>query len=70
MENELNILEEDMLVSAFALLAPSAVAQSPCNQSEEIIGTLVKKYSEVPLAVGVTNKAGLVEALSTGNGNT
>ena len=31
---------------------------------------LSKKYSEAPVAVGVTNNGGLVEVLSTGDGNT
>ena len=59
-----------MLASAFALLATAAAAQSPCNQRKEVIGHLAKKYGEVPIAVGVTNKGGLVEVLSTGDGNT
>ncbi len=31
---------------------------------------LSEKYSEAPIAVGVTNNGGLVEVLSTGDGNT
>lgn len=58
------------LAAAFAFLATNAAAQSPCNQRNEVIGHLAKKYGEVPVAVGVTNKGGLVEVLTTGGGTT
>ncbi len=59
-----------ILGTALALLATEAAAQSPCNQREKVIGHLAEKYGETPVAVGVTNKGGLVEVLSTGDGNT
>lgn len=47
-----------------------AAAQSPCNQRDEVIGHLAKKYGEIPVAVGVTNKGGLIEVLTNGDSNT
>jgi len=35
-----------------------------------VVGHLAKKYGEAPVAIGVTNKGGLVEVLTTGDGNT
>ena len=35
-----------------------------------MLGHLTKKYGEAPVAIGVTNKGGLVEVLTTGDGNT
>ncbi len=59
-----------ILSAALALLATEAAAQSTCKQREDVIGHLAKKYGEAPVALGVTNKGGLVEVLATGNGNT
>ena len=35
-----------------------------------MVGHLAKKYGEAPVAIGVTNKGGLVEVLTTSDGNT
>jgi hypothetical protein len=59
-----------ILGAALALLVTEAAAQSACNQREDVIGHLAKKYGEAPVALGVTNKGGLVEVLTTGDGNT
>ncbi len=59
-----------ILGAALTLLATEAAAQSTCNQREDVIGHLAKKYGEAPVALGVTNKGGLVEVLTTGDGNT
>lgn len=56
-----------------ALVSASADAgaqQAPCNQRDDVLGHLAQKYRELPVAVGVTNRGGLVEVLSTGDGKT
>ena len=50
--------------------ADSAAQQIPCNQRNNVLGHLAQKYQELPIAVGVTNRGGLIEVLSTGDGNT
>ena len=47
-----------------------AAAQTACSPRADVVGHLAKKYGEAPVAVGVTNKGGLVEVLTTGDGNT
>jgi hypothetical protein len=54
----------------FAAPADSAAQQIPCNQRNDVLGHLAKIYQELPIAVGVTNRGGLVEVLSTGDGKT
>ena len=62
-------------------LAPAAIlgsfeaaaqGSSPaaCSPRTDVVGHLAKKYGEAPVALGVTNKGGLVEVLTTGDGNT
>ena len=55
---------------AATLASTPAVAQAQCDSRDKILSTLSKKYSEEPIAVGLTSKGGLVEVLSTGDGNT
>jgi hypothetical protein len=50
--------------------AAQAAAQAPCSPRTDVLGHLAKKYGESPVAIGVTNKGGLVEVLTTGDGNT
>ena len=65
-----------MLGAALAVFSSAAVAQSQnqsqnqCNTRDNVISLLSSKYKEAPVAVGVTNTGGLVEVLSTGDGNT
>ncbi len=62
-----------IIAIAVALIAapPGGAAQRvPCNQRDNVLGHLAEKYKEVPIAIGVTNRGGLVEVLSTGDGNT
>ena len=52
-------------------LAPAAAAeQAACSPRDNVVGHLAKKYGEVPVAIGVTNKGGLVEVLTTSDGDT
>ena len=48
----------------------SAAQNSNCDQRQRVLGHLANKYKEAPVAIGVTNAGGLVEVLSTGDGQT
>jgi hypothetical protein len=48
----------------------SAQNQNQCDTRDKMTAYLSAKYKEAPVAVGVTNTGGLVEVLSTGDGNT
>lgn len=64
--------------TVLAVFSTAAAAQSPsqsqgpnqCNKRDNVLTLLANKYKEAPVAVGVTNTGGLVEVLSTGDGNT
>ena len=55
---------------ALAAIAGPAFAQAQCDSRDKILAALAKKYSETPVAAGLTSKGGLVEVLSTGEGDT
>jgi hypothetical protein len=59
-----------VLGAAFVLASSSAFAAPQCNSRDKVLEFLSEKYSEAPSAIGVTNNGGLVEVLSTGDGNT
>ena len=59
-----------VLGAALVLAASSAFAAPQCNSRDKVLELLSETYSEAPVAVGVTNNGGLVEVLSTGDGNT
>jgi len=59
-----------VLVPVLTLGSLEAAAQSACSPRNDVLGHLAKKYGEAPVAIGVTNKGGLVEVLTTGDGNT
>ena len=60
------------LSAGFALIASTAMAQSQsqsqsqpqCNERDNVLALLAKKYKETPIAAGVTNTGGLVEVLT------
>lgn len=56
--------------TAWPQASAEAAAQTACSPRDNMVGHLAKKYGEVPVAIGVTNKGGLVEVLTTGDGNT
>ncbi len=58
------------LVPVLTLGSFEAAAQSACSPRSEVVGHLAKKYGEAPVAIGVTNKGGLVEVRTTSDGNT
>jgi hypothetical protein len=54
-------------------MADSAAAepdQPQCDRRDTVLEILQQKYGEQPVALGVTHNGGLVEVLTTGNGNT
>ena len=51
--------------AALAIFATTAQAASQCNERDNVLKLLSSKYSESPVAVGVTNNGGLVEVLKT-----
>ncbi len=60
-----------LILAAALSLAPSqGAAQVTCNQRDNVLGHLARKYQEVPVAIGVTNRGGLVEVRSTDEGKT
>ena len=58
------------LIPVLTLGSLEAAAQGACSPRTDVIGHLAKKYGEAPVAIGVTNKGGLVEVLTSGDGNT
>jgi hypothetical protein len=59
------------LSAGLAVVSTSAaVAQPQCDQRDSVLQVLQQKYKEQPVALGVTHNGGLVEVLTTGNGNT
>ncbi len=59
-------------IAAAMLLGPTgALAQTQqCDQRNKVLGHLAQKYKEAPIAVGVTSSGGIVEVLTTGDGET
>ena len=64
-------------ILAVAAVLPLTVQQATaqghaqqCDKRAKVLGHLAQKYREAPIAVGVTNSGGLVEVLTTGDGNT
>ena len=58
------------LGAGFALVASTAMAQPQCNERDNVLELLAKKYQETPIAAGVTNTGGLVEVLTDTKGGT
>ena len=59
-----------LLGAVIAIYSTTAFAQSQCNDRDSVIALLSSKYKEQPVALGVTNTGGLVEVLSTDQGDT
>lgn len=58
------------LVLSFVLITSTVAAQPQCNERDNVLALLAKKYQETPIAAGVTNTGGLVEVLTDGKGDT
>ena len=59
-----------LIVALIAASTGGVAQQAPCNQRDDVLGHLAQKYQELPVAVGVTNRGGLIEVLSSGDGKT
>ena len=64
------MLKSLLLGAVIAIYSTTAFAQSQCNDRDSVIALLSSKYKEQPVALGVTNTGGLVEVLSTDQGDT
>lgn len=51
-----------------AFFSPAAATEPQCNTRDQVIKQLREKYGEAPVGLGVTHNGGLVEILSTENG--
>jgi len=51
-------------------LSSTAAAEPQCDERDNVLKLLSKKYKESPVAIGVTNNGGLVEVLSATKGST
>ena len=58
------------LGAALTIVTSTAFAAPQCNDRDHILELLKSQYSEAPVAIGVANNGGLVEVLSTGDGDT
>ena len=60
-----------MLAAILAVVSTAALAQSgPCGPRSTVVEALAEEYQEAPVAVGVTSGGGLVEVLSSSDGET
>ncbi|MCC9623926.1 hypothetical protein LPB41_19785 [Thalassospira sp. MA62] len=60
-----------VMAGVIALTATSAVGASPvCGDRSKVIDKLSSKYSEEPVAVGVTANGGVIEVLKAPEGET
>ena len=59
-----------MLALAAVAWSTAALAQPQCNERDNVLELLAKKYKETPIAAGVTNTGGLVEVIATPDGRT
>ena len=72
-ENPFFVAAAAFVAAALILIlfpTPAGAQQATCNDRDYFIDRLAKKYGEAPVALGVTNKGGLVEVLSTSDGET
>ncbi len=58
------------LLFLFVISTAQAQTQPQCNERENVLALLAKKYQEIPIAAGVTNTGGLVEVLQDPDGDT
>jgi hypothetical protein len=61
------------LLAVLGFIPSGATAQAIaqlCGERSEIVGNLAEKYEENQIALGVTDAGGLVEVLSTRDGET
>ncbi len=59
-----------ILTVVFILLSANASAQVPCTHRDKIVPWLAAKYKEIPVAMALDSRGGLVEVLSSKHGHT
>ncbi len=59
-----------MILGPMGTRAQTQVQAQLCDQRAKVLGHLAQKYQEAPIAVGVTSSGGIVEVLTTGDGQT
>ncbi len=59
-----------MILGPMGTRAQTQVQAQLCDQRAKVLGHLAQKYKEAPIAVGVTSSGGIVEVLTTGDGQT
>ncbi len=65
-----NFIYALMLTMTIVFVTTSAQAEPQCNERDNVLELLAKKYKETPIAAGITNSGGLVEVLSDANSGT
>ena len=51
------------------LYQPVSAQQPACTKRADVVNHLAKKYSEAPVAIGLANNGGVIEVLSSKDGN-
>jgi len=64
------VLAAALFMAQMAGSAPAVGQVFQCDERAKVLDHLADKYQEIPVAIGVTSSGGLVEVLSTGDGNT
>jgi hypothetical protein len=59
-----------VLLGPMGTLAQTQNQAQQCDQRAKVLGHLAEKYKEAPIAIGVTSSGGIVEVLTTGDGDT
>ena len=59
-----------VLLGPLGTQAQTQVQAQQCDQRAKVLGHLAQKYKEAPIAIGVTSSGGIVEVLTTGDGDT
>lgn len=61
-----------LLLSFLLMFIGDAYAQSQpqCNERDNVLALLAKKYQEIPIAAGVTSTGSLIEVLTDSKGET
>ncbi|RCK43502.1 MULTISPECIES: hypothetical protein [Thalassospira] len=59
-----------VMAAAVAVTIPEASASPVCGDRSKVIDSLSAKYSEEPVAVGVTSNGGVIEVLKAPDGQT
>ena len=59
-----------LLLGSVGALAQTQMQAQQCDLRTKVLGHLAQKYHEAPVAIGVTSTGGIVEVLTTDDGET